>query len=278
LTDEDPSHSNSSIVAIQPDGSGTPFFCIHAIDGEVLRFAPLARHLGNKQPFYGVRAQGLDPGTDPIETIPEMAARYIDDMRRVWSGPYRIGGFSFGGTLALEVASQLVEAGEAVDRVVIFDTPQYRLPRRWSRELGGLHGDLLAYLRYGRRSRFLIEEVRGLWRVLAWLTGARRMRPHLQEAEMLLEGIADLSSPHHRVAQASMRAASEFVPRPYPGRVTVFRARVRPLLDSHDPSLGWDQLALGGVTVYPLTATHAAIFAEPHVQELAAALRDSLSD
>ena len=36
----------SSLVAIQPNGSKPPFFCVHGLGGEVLRFRQLAVHLG----------------------------------------------------------------------------------------------------------------------------------------------------------------------------------------------------------------------------------------
>src|SRR6266852_6630743 len=55
--------SESPLVAIQPLGSGRPFFCGHPIGGNVACYVPLARHLGTDRPFYGLRAETLDVQT-----------------------------------------------------------------------------------------------------------------------------------------------------------------------------------------------------------------------
>jgi thioesterase domain-containing protein/acyl carrier protein len=272
-----PSRSLQSIIALQPHGHGAPFFCIHGVEGEIVRFARLARYLGEDQPFFGIRARGLDDGTQPHATISEMLSQYVVEMRQVSSGPYRIGGFSFGGILALELANRLCELGERVELVAVFDTPCYRSQVQIAREVAGLPGDLLAYaknvLRPENRLKFVAGELRGSGRAAAWLLGARRLPPHAQDLERLVSEIADVSSPHQKVAQANLNALAGFRPRPYAGRVTLFRARVRPLLDSHSPTLGWEQLALGGVDVQHVPGTHASIFDEPHVRDLAEQLR-----
>jgi amino acid adenylation domain-containing protein len=118
----------SSLVAIQPLGSKPPFFCVHAAAGNVLFYSDLARHLGSDQPFYGLQAQGLDGDEDPYNRVEEMASHYIDEIRTVQpKGPYLLGGLSFGGVLAYEMAQQLRAQGEKVGLLVLFDTygPDY---------------------------------------------------------------------------------------------------------------------------------------------------------
>jgi acyl carrier protein len=103
---------HGSLVPIQPLGRRAPFICVHAIDGDVLRFEPLARLLGSEQPFYGLRARGLDPGSEPIADVEAMAAAYVDDLLRAGFGePFYLGGFSSGATVAFEMARQLAERG-----------------------------------------------------------------------------------------------------------------------------------------------------------------------
>ena len=95
----------SSLVLMQGSGTKPPFFCVHGIGGTVLRFRDLARRFGSDQPFYGLQAQGLD-GKLPFHTrVEDMAAHYIKELQIVQSqGPYYLGGYSFGGMVALEMA------------------------------------------------------------------------------------------------------------------------------------------------------------------------------
>ena len=80
--------------------------------GNVVGFRDLARHLGPDQPFYALQPQGLDGKRECLTSIPEMAERYIQEIKRVQpEGPYRIGGYSFGGLVAYEMAQQLEAQG-----------------------------------------------------------------------------------------------------------------------------------------------------------------------
>jgi thioesterase domain-containing protein len=119
----DSAYRAQCIVPIQPNGDRPPFFCVHGIDGDMLYFRDLARHLGNSQPFYGIRARGLDATAPPSVRIEEMADRYLDEIRRLQPrGPYYIGGYSFGGWVAFEIACRLRAAGETVALLAILDT------------------------------------------------------------------------------------------------------------------------------------------------------------
>src|SRR5690242_8661239 len=74
--------NRSSLVAVQPAGRGAPFLCVHALDGDVLRFEPLARRLGTDRPFYALRARGLNDGSAPPRSIEEIASGYVEDVLR----------------------------------------------------------------------------------------------------------------------------------------------------------------------------------------------------
>jgi pimeloyl-ACP methyl ester carboxylesterase len=110
-------HSNpqswSPLVPLQPAGSKPPLFCVHPIFGVVLPYYELAFHLGKDQPFYGLQPFGIDGLHPPLTSIEEMAACYIKALRQVQpQGPYRLGGWSFGGLVAFEMAQQLHQAGQ----------------------------------------------------------------------------------------------------------------------------------------------------------------------
>src|SRR5439155_4504057 len=100
-----------------------PFSCVHGAGGHVLNYYALAHHLGADQPYYGLQAQGLD-GPQPIHhTIDEMAAHYLEEIRSLQpEGPYLLGGYCMGGTIAFEMAQQLHAEGQQVGLLALFDT------------------------------------------------------------------------------------------------------------------------------------------------------------
>ncbi|MGW2490886.1 amino acid adenylation domain-containing protein [Streptomyces sp. NPDC001606] len=111
------------LVPIRPEGDRRPLFMVHPMGGNVLCYVQLARHLPAGRPLYGLQAAGAVPGTEPRRSVPELAADYIAALRRVQPhGPYSIGGWSFGGFVAFEMAVQLTRAGEEVADLVLLDT------------------------------------------------------------------------------------------------------------------------------------------------------------
>jgi acyl carrier protein len=113
----------SCLVPIQPSGSKPPLFCIHGGGGAVMVYRELALVLGTDQPVYGLQAQGLDGNQPCLTSVEDMAAHYMKEIRAVQpNGPYFLGGLSFGGTVAYEMAQQLCAQGEEVGLLFLFDT------------------------------------------------------------------------------------------------------------------------------------------------------------
>ena len=74
-----------------------PFFCVHGAGGHVLGFNPLAQHLGQDQPLYGLEAPGRDEEQEPLTGLEELASHYIAEIRAVQpKGPYHLGGAAEG--------------------------------------------------------------------------------------------------------------------------------------------------------------------------------------
>ncbi len=110
------------LVPIQTKGSKTPIFLFPGDGGEVQYFFALSEALGEDQPVYGLRALGLDGISEIINSIEEMAHIYLKSIKSVQGcGPYLIGGHSFGGSIAFEVASQLKKNGNSVEKLFLFD-------------------------------------------------------------------------------------------------------------------------------------------------------------
>jgi amino acid adenylation domain-containing protein/non-ribosomal peptide synthase protein (TIGR01720 family) len=111
-----------AVVALQPHGKGSPFFCMHPRGSSVACYAPLARLLGPDRPFFGLQPVGVGDGGSTPTTVEDMARLYAEGMRTVQpAGPYLLGGWSMGATLAFEVAHQLRRQGESVALLALID-------------------------------------------------------------------------------------------------------------------------------------------------------------
>ncbi len=116
-------YSYSPLVPLQPKGNKSPFFCIHPAGGHVLCYASLSRYLGNDRPFYGLQARGFYAGDEPLDRVEDMASLYVKTIREFQpEGPYQVGGWSFGGVVAYEVAQQLHRQGQKVSLLAILDS------------------------------------------------------------------------------------------------------------------------------------------------------------
>ncbi|HEY9151630.1 MAG TPA: beta-ketoacyl synthase N-terminal-like domain-containing protein, partial [Anaerolineales bacterium] len=120
------SRRRSSLVKIQEGRSSRPpFYCVPGNLGNVfVDFEYLYRHLGSDQTFYGFQ-DGLG-NPSKIETL---AARYIEDIRRIQpDGPYLLGGVCFGGPVAFEMAQQLRQQGQQVSFLALIEPATLPLP------------------------------------------------------------------------------------------------------------------------------------------------------
>lgn len=100
-----------------------PFFCVHPVGGGVLCYRSLSKDWYEDRDFYAIQARGLLENQEPHRSIPAMASEYLNAIRQVQAhGPYLLGGWSFGGLVAAEMAHQLSLKGEDVFQLVLIDT------------------------------------------------------------------------------------------------------------------------------------------------------------
>jgi amino acid adenylation domain-containing protein len=277
----------SSLVAIQPNGSKPPFFCIHGLGGEVLCFRELALHLGSDQPFYGLQPQGLDGKQPLITRLEDMAAHYIKEIKAIQpQGPYFLGGYSFGGFVAFEMAHQLLQQGEQVATLVFIDSCRPESTQR-----------LPFVKRIGEHFRNLVEMGPSYLRqrVKVWRTVARdnfnRSKYHLKKRSndilniqpiYLLDAAQKLSETdqHVEIMEVNIQAVSEYNFQVYPGKAVLMRTDDRERLDAigvqYDPLFGWGNLIAGGLEVEQIPGYHLGLFQEPYVKVLAAKLQTHL--
>ncbi|MEU8988730.1 amino acid adenylation domain-containing protein, partial [Streptomyces sp. NPDC048558] len=110
------------LVPLRAAGAGVPLFCVHPAAGLSWCYLGLLAHLGPEYPLYGLQARGTD-GAEPLPaSIEEMAADYADQIRTAApEGPYRLLGWSVGGTIAHAIAAELERRGEQVELLAVLD-------------------------------------------------------------------------------------------------------------------------------------------------------------
>jgi amino acid adenylation domain-containing protein len=270
----------SSLVMIQGGEKRLPFFCIHAVGGNVLEYHDLARLLGSDQPFYGLQAKGLDGSEDPHTTIKEMAEHYLKEMREVQpEGPYLLGGRSSGGTIAFEMACRLAAEGETVALLALLDT----YPAGYFKLLPDSGSLSQRAIRYGRKLRSHAANLRRLKTkekltyVLRKLKYAPEKAKHklYRRAYKLYQRIGmSLPSVLKNIEEINFTAVRDYVPQTYPGDVTLFLAP--DLTGDYDLHDGWRGLVEGRIETHDITGDHINIVKEPHVRVLAEKLRGCL--
>jgi thioesterase domain-containing protein/acyl carrier protein len=110
------------------DGDGAPFFIVHGVGGTVIELNALGELIATNNAIYAIQAKGIDGTHAPLERVEDMADFYAGEIRKVQpQGPYFIGGYSFGGVVALEVARRL--GAENVGKLVMLDA--FAHPRTW---------------------------------------------------------------------------------------------------------------------------------------------------
>jgi amino acid adenylation domain-containing protein len=275
----------TALVAIQPRGARPPFFCVHPAGGDVLGYNRLAGHLGLDQPFYGLQSPGLVGGEVLLGSIEAMAAHYVAEVRRAAPPPYRLGGWSLGGVVAFEMARRLASDGVAL--LAILDSPPGLDPGQ----------TLLRDETYDDDAWWLdaiAHYVAGLWgkdlgltyEALRQLEGEERLRLFLARLQAVgLPGTqAGLEQLRRLLAvfKANTRALQRYTPRPYAGRVTLFRsaggvgAEASSVAAAAERDFGWQAFTTLPVAVEEVPGDHVRCLAEPHVQTLAARLRAHL--
>ncbi|RKR88343.1 acyl transferase domain-containing protein [Micromonospora pisi] len=99
-----------------------PLFLIHPSGGDVLCYGELARLLTDDRPIVGLTDPALTGGVGPTD-IPALVDHYLDTVRAYQPhGPYLLGGWSMGGTLAHEMACVLERRGERTDLLFMIDS------------------------------------------------------------------------------------------------------------------------------------------------------------
>jgi amino acid adenylation domain-containing protein len=246
----------ASLVPLRPGGSKPPLFLMHSHGGNVFEYYPLANQLELDQPVYALQARGLDGRIVKGQSLEQMAAAYLAEIKSLQpQGPYFLGGFCFGGLLALEAARQLSAAGDEVALVVMIQTshpatkafePDAGPLQRWTERLVK-RIDLERENMSHRGKGYIGERIRRLLDI-AWariglaverLTGKVQIPSNSLSMAYILESLA---VEHDKMFE-------RYQPSLYYGDVLLFRASKQFSGLASDPRLGWKNVLLGRVDV-----------------------------
>jgi thioesterase domain-containing protein len=232
-----------------------PVFFIHGVGGNLVEILPAARRMTYAGEVIGIRARGVVRGERPHTSIEAMADDYLREIKkRQPSGPYQLCGYSSGGLAAFEIARRLLESGDEVSLVGLFDTTMS--PVRWP---------LRTWLAIGTRRMALLAGALRASSIRRWPAALRKSAGHLRAWRRSISA-APLTG--MTVAASALIASAKYCPGFYHGELTMFSPATRepglPALESV-----WRSHARN-VVVVETPGTHLTMLSSRHAEATAA--------
>jgi amino acid adenylation domain-containing protein len=248
------------LVPIRAEGELPPLFLVAGGMGgeqELLVYARLTRYLNPDQPFYGLRARGVDDLVEPHESVEAMAAEHLEEIRKVQPrGPYYISGSCVGGVVAYELAQQLRADGEEVPVLVLIDS------------------------NFPTRPRMIRNQVVNLWKDtlppgVARPGGLRGVAARAQDRARVLFSPTEeqrIGMRRSAIGNRYLRRILGYRPQPYDGKLIFLACEER---EVEDAARVWKDVAAGGLEVRYLPGDHYTHLRD-HAATTAATLDDCL--
>jgi len=243
--------SFATLLPLRAEGSLRPIHLVHPLGGLSWCYSRLLPHIPKEHPVYGLQSSGFAAADQRPESVRDMARAYISMIRQVQpEGPYMLGGWSFGGTVAHEMAVALEELGEDVSLLVLFDAGP-SLGRRRGSGGEGAEEDFLA----------LVEQsIRGIAGVGSAV------------GEISAECLSQLSD----IARHTMRIFVDHQSRMFSGGIVSIQAdgsqRIRDSL-----GVGWTDYARGDVKIHNVACSHEEMMEPMSVRQYGPILHDLIS-
>jgi thioesterase domain-containing protein/acyl carrier protein len=261
----------SALVRLHPGGAGRPLFLVHPAGGDVFEYVALAQKLGEERPVYGIQA--VVTGNGHPARMEDLAAQYLASVSEVQAeGPWLLAGWSSGAVLAYEMARQIESAGGVTSLLTLFDPPPPVEERREELDDTFLLSTFAALGGLTARR----DSIRALLEGLDIETGLDRLMD-LARAEGLLPPGVDKPWVRERfeLFRRTLTALRTYQPRPYGGKVTLFRAGASLAPGETDLTSGWGLLARTEAHLIP-DADHNSLLQRPALDRLVEKLRGDL--
>ncbi|GCE27608.1 hypothetical protein KDA_30920 [Dictyobacter alpinus] len=268
----------SPVIALRK-GAGTPFFCIHPGSGNILCYYRLVQHLDHDQPFYAIHDLDIHKPEFPEIPIEEMASRYIAAIREIQPhGPYALGGFSFGGIIAFEMAQQLRKSGQHVELLALLDSASPLSTQGFENEDNAGFLSVITMEAIRTSTQKTVEEVYADLRSRTLDEQLRYVVDQMVRAGLDPPENGPLGVRHElRIYQTRTRMIQRYRAGVYPGCITVFQAQDHDgLAPERHLDEDWQRFSAQPITTHPVPGYHDTILDEPHVQIMARHLQASL--
>lgn len=236
-----------ALVAIRPVGTGPALFCVHGTSGASMFPVNLARRIDGP-PVYELRALGLVPGEVALASVEAMASRYVREIRTAQPhGPYFLVGQCDPAVVALEMAQQLLAAGEPVAGLILVDPP--------------------------------IEVISAPWLTQSGLKLSLARTQSRNQANIHAAAVADpqVEGDHRKLALELLQGclAGAYTPKPFAGpALLICSSERRATILNADRGI---QKLLGDLRVFELDGDHDAVFRR-HFADAADAIRTFLEE
>ena len=267
--------AGSALTCLQEGLGGTPLFLLHGGDGGALFYRALLPKLGPDASVYIIESPALtdDAWLLARKNVEATAHHFITLMQTVQAaGPYRIGGYSFGGLVAYEMAQQLRATGETTEHLIMFDTENPGVGVR----MLSLKERVAAGWRQGGSD--FGSKIKGLSdRINSGLKGKMSHDTETSEARALLDAGTAATGPLRivQVRETHVDAMNEYKVRPYPGSLLLLRSTAENDKYERLPDYGWGPL-VGSLEIRDVPGNHLELFNAPHADVLATQLRGAL--
>ena len=200
-----------------------------------------------------------------------MATHYIEAVQTIQpQGPYLLGGWSLGGTVAFEMARQLQEAGHQVALLALLDS---WAPIPYNKAEGSDAQILFSFVKDIAESTERevpvpddtfqhLDISEQLQRIFEWSRRVNALTPEI-----------DLPQIHQlfHIFQTNTHAWLNYIPQVYKGQITLLRSAEEVLEEIQDTTRGWEDLTTEEVDIREFTGNHYTIVTHPEV--LAAKLK-----
>jgi thioesterase domain-containing protein len=264
------------VIPIRRTGGDTPLFFVHEVSGEVDYAPPLTRHIDADIPVYGLVGSRL--GETSFRTMYAMAKRLVRIIRAVQPcGPYRIAGWSFGGTLAYEIVTQLLGEDETVEFVGLIDSINFAGIGLQERPIVDYN---LVFLDYVLQAMDETDaSLRAELETIAKTADFEAFTRTCEEKKLLPHNFSLEDIKNYQIrTTAYSHALYDYHPLPIPIPIYLFRAMdQKDTTLARDAHLGWAQvLPEEQIRVIPVPGTHQSMMLAPQIDVLARSLSDAI--
>lgn len=258
----------SPLVLMRRGPNVAPLYCIHPGGGSVVRYRALADSLAGMLPVYGVQSRAMFDPTTIDNSIEEMAAIYVAEIRRARpAGPYHLLGWSMGGAIAFVMAAMIEDLGEEVAFLGLLDS-QLAVERRSPRTALD-YFNLFSNIEGGGADSIGQNDRDHLIGISAELTDRERFIYAAmwgQERGFWRDISTELMDFLYSDAENSIRLVRNLRPRRIGAPAHVWWAR-KTLEDNEGPPVMWDQFTSGSVITSVVDGDHEGIVRNQRVHD-----------